>query len=152
MQTFLPYKDFAESARVLDRARLGRQRVECLQILNVLLGVNEKAGWKNHPAVRMWKGYEPGLLDYSLAMCREWVLGRGYKDTVADTLRKLPIYVVDWSTDWRQGLLLETQLPPWLGDEEFHRSHRSNLLRKDETFYRKLGWTEPNDLPYKWPV
>jgi hypothetical protein len=33
VQTFLPYADFAESARVLDRARLGKQRVEALQVL-----------------------------------------------------------------------------------------------------------------------
>ena len=33
MQTFLPYPDFARSAAVLDRQRLGKQRVEVLQIL-----------------------------------------------------------------------------------------------------------------------
>ncbi|MDQ1681515.1 MAG: hypothetical protein QOH99_56, partial [Frankiaceae bacterium] len=33
MQTFLPYADFGASARVLDDRRLGKQRVETLQIL-----------------------------------------------------------------------------------------------------------------------
>lgn len=30
MQTFLPYPDFVESASVLDRQRLGKQRVEVI--------------------------------------------------------------------------------------------------------------------------
>ena len=34
MQTFLPYADFAQSAKVLDMKRLGKQRVEVLQLLN----------------------------------------------------------------------------------------------------------------------
>ena len=33
MQTFLPYPDFARSARCLDNRRLGKQRVESYQIL-----------------------------------------------------------------------------------------------------------------------
>lgn len=39
MQTFLPYPNFVASARVLDNKRLGKQRVENLQIMQVLLGV-----------------------------------------------------------------------------------------------------------------
>jgi hypothetical protein len=46
-------------------------------------------------------------------------------------------------------------LPSWLGDEELHRSHRSNLLAKDPGYYRprfaeRFG-PEPADLPYVWP-
>jgi hypothetical protein len=44
------------------------------------------------------------------------------------------------------------QYPPWLGDEAFHASHRSNLLRKNPEWYGQFGWTEPDDLPYVWPV
>ena len=36
MQTFLPYPDFAKSAMCLDNKRLGKQRIECLQILKAL--------------------------------------------------------------------------------------------------------------------
>ena len=42
-------------------------------------------------------------------------------------------------------------LPPWFGDEAFHRSHRSNLLRKEPQWYGQFGWTEPADLAYEWP-
>lgn len=56
MQTFLPYPDFAQSAKVLDRQRLGKQRLEVLDIINALLCI--KQGWKNHPIVKAWRGYE----------------------------------------------------------------------------------------------
>src|SRR5947208_1979490 len=36
MQTFLPYADFERSARVLDRKRLGKQRVETIQVVRAL--------------------------------------------------------------------------------------------------------------------
>lgn len=36
MQTFLPYEDFEQTASVLDRQRLGKQRVETLQLLKAL--------------------------------------------------------------------------------------------------------------------
>ena len=36
MQTFLPYRGFTESARVLDTRRLGKQRVETIQVLRAL--------------------------------------------------------------------------------------------------------------------
>jgi len=51
VQTFLPYTDFIKSAKCLDYKRLGKQRVEAKQILNILLGETTKAGWTNHPAV-----------------------------------------------------------------------------------------------------
>lgn len=131
MQTFLPYPDFVASARCLDYRRLGKQRVEAYQILRALLG--ESKGWINHPATKMWDGYEAALAGYMNAMIDEWI-ARGYRNTMA----------------WRGtcGLIL----PPWFGKEEFHASHRSNLLRKDPVHYGQFGWTEPPDLPYVWPV
>ena len=77
MQTFLPYPDFAASARVLDQARLGKQRVETLQALRAL--VIPDYGWRQHPAIRMWMGYVPALTVYGLAMVSEWV-SRGHAD------------------------------------------------------------------------
>ena len=79
MQTFLPVADFKESAKILDYRRLGKQRVEARQILNALQGKSK--GWVNHPATKMWKGYEPALEQY----LREMILGwksLGYKNTM----------------------------------------------------------------------
>lgn len=121
MQTFLPYADFA-AARCLDRLRLGKQRVETYQLLRALLVPG--SGWANHPATKMWRGYETSLCRYGLAVCLEWT-GRGYKDTCADKIDRL-----GESVTTVKGLA-----PPWLGDPAFHAAHRSNLLRKDPAFY-----------------
>ena len=64
MQTFLPHESFKKSLKVLDWRRLGKQRVEAHQVLNVLLGRTETKGWVNHPITRMWDGYEPALQLY----------------------------------------------------------------------------------------
>ena len=139
MQTFLPYPDFSKSAHCLDMKRLGKQRVEVLQILKSL---KEGGGWQNHPAVKMWKGYEEALVLYGEVICDVWT-EKGYKDTCLDKIYK----IVGVS-----GLMLPRFLPPWLGNKNFHRSHKSNLLRKDPEFYGKYGWDVPADLPYVWPV
>ena len=84
MQTFLPYPDFEQSAAVLDRARLGKQRVETMQLMNAMLRQylgESVSGWINHPAKRMWDGYAWALLQYQIAVISEWVRVRGYKDT-----------------------------------------------------------------------
>ena len=57
MQTFLPVADFEDGARLLDSPRLGKQRVETLQILRAL--ELPDYGWASHPAVRMWRGRTP---------------------------------------------------------------------------------------------
>ena len=134
MQTFLPYASFNDSARCLDRQRLGKQRVEGYQILLTLRGTSK--GWRNHPAVRMWLGYEDALVVYTRAMCTEWI-ERGYKDTLNERLG---------------GTEAETVFPPWLGNSEFHLSHRSNLLRKLPEHYRTFWKDEPDNLPYIWPI
>jgi hypothetical protein len=138
MQTFLPVPDFAESARLLDDVRLGKQRVEAFQIVRTLDGVTQ--GWRHHPAVKMWRGHEPALLAYGLAVCAEW-RRRGKADTVAEKL----------ATHLREAHV-PVEAPSWLGDPALHASHRSNLLRKDPEFYGRYGWAEPPDLPYLWPV
>jgi len=54
MQTFTPYSDFEESLRTLDLKRLGKQRVEVIQIVRALTVPGY--AWSSHPAVLMWRG------------------------------------------------------------------------------------------------
>jgi hypothetical protein len=142
MQTFLPYPSFAESAAVLDRARLGKQRVETLQLLRA--NTVPDYGWRHHPAARMWSGFLPALTAYGLAMTDRWIES-GHADTVRDQLLAFAPDVDGAPQD-------ELELPPWLGDAALHLSHRSNLVRKDPEFYRPLFGDIPDDLPYVWPV
>ncbi len=184
LQTFLPYADFAASAAALDWRRLGKQRVENLQIMQTLLGERvitheiidtgetelilyddgtwerepikkridwpkekwyietyDPKGWVNHPAVRMWAGHTDVLLEYQMAICNEWT-GRKYKDSCYEKT----FYVRN------NGASIEDSVPPWLGDTQFHRSHQSNLVRKDREFYAPKFPGVPDDLEYVWPV
>ena len=132
MQTFLPYPDFVKSAKVLDYRRLGKQRVECVQLLRALS--EEGKGWVNHPAAKMWRGFEPALQAYKDACIHEWT-SRGFKNTIPLSIPAGPY-----------------ELPPWFGDVVFHRSHQSNLLRKDREHYGSYFPDVPDNLPYVWPV
>ncbi|WP_109004706.1 MSMEG_6728 family protein [Streptomyces rishiriensis] len=167
MQTFLPCPDFRASALVLDRRRLGKQRVEALQVLRGL--VRPGYGWRRHPAVRMWTGYEEALVRYGLEICRAWC-DLGHQDTCAATLvadfrAAQPLAPTATATSTvtssaalsapvrdQARLAAAGDLPPWLGDDAFHRSHRSALVRKDPVVYAPLFPDVPDDLPYVWPV
>lgn len=133
MQTFLPYPDFHKSLSCLDNKRLGKQRVEVKQIYNALtLG----KGWVNHPATKMWKGYENALLLYGKTACSIWT-DRGFSDSLWDF--------------FHANISEPIVLPHWFGNEEFHSSHRANLYIKDpghyKPFFGDIVWK-----PYYWPT
>ncbi len=149
MQTFLPHPDFAASARVLDRRRLGKQRVEALQVLRALTVADY--GWRRHPAVLMWCGYEEALTCYGLAVCRAWQAD-GRDDTCEPSIRA--DFLVATGRDavrTQAGLAEAGELPPWLGRTELHRSHRSALVRKDPAHYAGYFSDADPELPYLWP-
>jgi hypothetical protein len=149
MQTFLPYPDFAASAAVLDTKRLGKQRVETLQVVRALTVPGY--GWQNHPAVLMWRGHLEALGRYGFVVVDAW-LARGFGDTCAPSIRQdLAGAGVD-RVRTQAELATAGALPPWLGDAAVHRSHQSALLRKDPAFYGPLFPDVPDDLPYVWPV
>lgn len=137
MQTFLPYPDFAESARCLDDKRLGNQFYR--EGLTLLRGK-----WLNHPASKMWRGHRYALALYLLA-CGLELQRRG---------RDYPNHLEEVQDAIAHELLAGNvrMSPKWLGDPDFHAAHRSNLLRKDPEWYEQFGWAEPADLPYIWPT
>jgi hypothetical protein len=148
VQTFLPYADFRRSAEALDRRRLGKQRVECLQVLRGL--TVPTYGWRHHPAVKMWRGCEEALGRYTFTVCEVWTEGGG-ADTVAATVATELAALGLREVRTQPELAEAGALPPWLGDEAFHRSHRSSLLRKDPDHYGRMFAGVPDDLPYVWP-
>ena len=149
MQTFLPVADFEDGARLLDSPRLGKQRVESLQILRAL--ELPDYGWVSHPVVRMWRGRTPALVAYGLAMVRVW-RERGFADTTETLIGEFAPEVIGIS---QADLAAAGLLPSWVGNEALHLSHRSNLIAKDPDHYRarftELFGAEPDDLPYVWP-
>jgi Pyrimidine dimer DNA glycosylase len=149
MQTFLPCRGFTDSARVLDPRRLGKQRVETIQVLRALTVAGY--GWRHHPAAAMWAGYEEALVRYGLAVCGVWC-DIGNPDTCATTLvDDLSRTIGQRSVRTEEELSAAGELPPWLGEEAFHRSHQAALVRKDPDHYRRYFPDVPDDLPYVWP-
>lgn len=145
MQTFVPDSDIARCAAVLDGQRLGKQRVETLQILHALH--QPGYGWQHHPAVAMWRGYTMALVQYGVAMCNEW-LRRGYRDTCLD---RICAYI--------DGVYYgEAPHPPWWGGP-IHENHRRALIAKDPATYTQY-WPDLSPLPrdargslaYLWPT
>jgi Pyrimidine dimer DNA glycosylase len=148
LQTFLPDKSFIKSLEYLDVKRLGKQRVEAAQIIEILLNQpilpsnlklphfdRSQSLWHRHPAVMMWAGHEEWLKLYLDCCIGEWVW-RGYTNGLV-----VPAYNTD------------SQSPPkWLGFEQFHQSHRSNLIRKFPQHYQKFWPNESSDLAYFWPT
>ena len=149
MQTFLPDPDFGRTALLLDRRRLGKQRVEALQVLRGLTVPGY--GWRRHPAVRMWVGYEEALVRYGLEICRVW-RDQGHQDSCAASLVSGLAAHRPGPVRGQEELAAAGELPPWLGDEAFHESHRSALVRKDPDVYAVLFPGVADDLPYVWPA
>ncbi len=141
MQTFVPEDTFEDSVRVLDRQRLGKQRVETLQIMRALAGLSK--GWTNHPATRMWRGYEFSLLAYQDATVREWKR-RGYNDTCWG--KTLEVYSEHF------GDRDDVSLPHWWGDNRVHESHKKALVFKDPVWYNTIYPNVVGVYDYYWPV
>ena len=138
MQTFITSYDMVENACNLDYRRLGKQRVEALQILRTCLGLT--GGWKHHPATKSWKGYEPFLLKvYLKAVMDEWER-RGYKNIKCYNMRDEVAEIIGDATPI---------MPPWITDKLI-LSHKSNLVRKDPEFYSRVFPGVPDDMPYAW--
>ena len=130
MQTFLPYKQFDKSAQALDNKRLNKQVLECYQILKGLSSDDPNAGWRNHPAVKMWRKHEGQLWLYTMAMVKE-ADKRGIKtDKNVSNLNELKAVAGDnWGysvTEWSKDAFVMNRLTT---------SHKANLYTKDPIYY-----------------
>lgn len=135
MQTFLPDPDFKKTAKILDSRRLWKQCVECKQLLLFQ--------YIDHPASKMWQGYFTALSEYAI-VCANECINRNI--SALKILEEFEEHFIFFKR------IQKLYYPPWLGDPNFHASHRSNLLRKSYYYYIKFGWLESSDLPYVWPI
>ncbi len=136
VNTFLPYADYKNCAKVLDNKRLGKQRVEAKQIINIIENYDKVKAWKNHPAVLMWFDNVKSLKTYYNIMVLEWIR-RGFNNT-------MPIYKI-----------VGKYKDPWfIGNKSFHLSHQASLIRKNKSHYAKYFLHVPDDYmhyTYIWP-
>jgi hypothetical protein len=136
VNTFLPYGDFNQCAKVLDNKRLGKQRVEAKQILDILTGKSKGKGWINHVVTRMWRGYENALTLYYNTIVQEWI-DRGFKNN-------MPIITIKGNV-----------VMPWFVDNlSINMSHRASLVRKYYAYYAPIFQNVPKKYmlySYIWP-
>lgn len=140
--TFLPYADIDKSLRTLDKRRLAKQRVEAKQILDIVCGLSEKQGWKNHPATKMWVGHGALLKHYYNRSLAIWSEVGGVNDKLK------PVELND-----AEKQEIESNKPWWWSWEPLHESHKAALVRKDELHYKELlsGDSKYLSLGYVWP-
>lgn len=135
MQTFLPSKNFDTVANMLDSKRLNKQILECYQVLKVLSSKDPHAGWRNHPAVKMWSGSEHILFVYTLSMLAEADL-RGIKTD--KNKANIEMLRSNYTKEWG------TKMPDWYQDEltmnKIIMTHRANLYTKDPFFYSQFEY------------
>jgi hypothetical protein len=150
MQTFLPYTSFYKSAECLDYRRLGKQRIETKQIWQALMGLSKKGGWVNHPAVKMWRGYEDALIWYGEIMCEEWIK-RGYNDTTLPWFQEIKARRID-ERKKQFGVDVAIPMPAWLGIDKFHTGHKQTLMFKQPDHYKSFEWKVEPKYEYWWPT
>lgn len=151
MQTFLPFllvwdesktvlenlqACFRLTAQLLDNKRTGKQRVEAMQLLNILLGRNADSSWKRHPVLHMWKPWTEALKLYYNCFLEEW-MARGF-------VNNLPLEDID------EEALTEQGIPPFLSNKHFVDRHRANLMTKHPDFYEKYEWGVEPRQGYYW--
>jgi hypothetical protein len=162
MQTFIPTtKSFADMAKHLDNKRLNKQALEGWQIMMVLLELDpagnhrDPKGWRNHPAVKMWRGHERALYQYVRQMVKEWQ-SRGYNSTIGDKVQATILRAEELGRSDVRFL----SYPPWMTDAKkwdlIAQSHRVALLHKDYDWYSRFEWAEdtgvrPPSYQYLWP-
>ena len=134
MQTFLPFKNFERSARILDSKRLNKQIVEGFQILE------DKVPNENHPICLFWKENKQSLKEYILNFCREYEIRFNRIHSI--------FYKIRYNEYKDNKVLIIPEL--------MILSHKVNLLRKNYEFYKdkiKLKYGLNNyPLGYYWPV
>lgn len=119
---FHPHLTAEDSLACLDDRRLGKQRLEALQIIRLLdSSVTVTRGFSRHPAVLSYRGYVPYLKLYYNACLEEWCR-RGKKNTMAP----LPV-----ECEAPNGVVVPWFIPcvPRL------MADRAALLRKDPVWY-----------------
>lgn len=144
MQTFLPSSNFTKCATLLDNKRLNKQILEGYQILNVNSGMSATGGWRNHPAVLMWRGHEGSLLNYIYEMIKEakkrGINTEGNEKNISSLVKKV-------------GDAWNYEAPTWMFDNvklmRVITTHRVNLFKKDPLYYARFQ--DSVSSPYNAP-
>jgi hypothetical protein len=137
VNTFVTASTPEECASNLDNKRLGKQRVEAKQIIDILESshLNESKGYSNHPIVAQWRGFTQALKVYYNAIFDEWE-ARGYKN---DKLKRYEI-VQDPALSHLVTKPNEVvvMFPKWFFNPIIHLTYKCDLYRKKPEYYGKI--------------
>ena len=162
VNTFIIYSDIYQTMKALDYRRLGKQRVEAKQIIDLLEYYDEndefpEKGWKNHPAVLSWIGYTNALKAYFNICLLEWV-NRGYNNTMESYDVKESKYIARECEFDGKTCIFEKKTkysyPKFVSFPPYLFSHQAALYRKDPKFYDFFDMDELEEyinIGYLWP-
>ena len=137
VNVFITSTNLEECARNLDYRRLGKQRLECIEII-------EGDSWKNHPCYLMWKNNKEALKIYFNHILREWI-SRGFQNSLAFYSideSKAQFYDITYDENTYLTTISNPKInensilfPKWFCWKPLILSQRASLLRKDEVYY-----------------
>ena len=157
MNTFLPYEDYHETAKVLDNLRLNTTINEALVILRSISRVypvkerTQLSGFEGHTIAKFWTGYEFELAKYGFALAQEYLQRPISSNNPIESLNKKKVRYQQWKQliEFMEDQGWEAIKPSLLGDETFHSGFRSFLLYKDiqaETYKKWKKGEYPNHI------
>jgi hypothetical protein len=138
--------DLEKTFQCLDKARLTKQLVETVQLVETIEKVKQEACKKtafgNHPVVRMWFDHESALIDYGLRCAA--VIAERFSDykrhNMVEKLLNNPLC--------QKGPMY----PPWFNDPKLYMSHRASLFFKSPDLYPQFEEEAKMYDQYAWPV
>lgn len=146
----------------LDYQRLGKQRVEAAQLIDILDYYDEHGempdqGWTNHTATKMWIGHTNALKTYFNYVVKLWIK-LGYENNYEYfDVPKCEILTCEFDgvTATFSGKANENTFPKWFSFPPFYMSHRAALVMKKPDFYTELFLDEELEpymgKGYLWP-
>lgn len=145
MITWFTRFSFDRTAEDLTTQTLGWQLEEFRDVWSAMIGSNDGEIPDNHPVLRMWEGYEFALGTYGMALCDQFTRVRRQLDS---TLYDVYYDIQDIKKDDKEFVY---EAPPWFKDADVCRSHRSNLMRREPSNYKRTWPKTPENMPYLWP-
>lgn len=152
LNTWLPYDNYAESADILTDRHIFMQLQDCTKLLYWLteMPLNRRTPSKaqlEHPCVIQWRGYVPSLYDYTLE-----IMMVAYERSSL-TNKQEQISEMAENINILDGLVsnMKEETPSWLGNEDYHLSHKSNLIRLSRSAYESIWPDVPDNLELIWP-
>lgn len=145
MIVWMPYTKPGASAQSLTVAHLNEQIAAAEGLLRLLREEDLDENHKEWLPTQMWVGFEYSLCIHGLMAANELA-----------TVRKKPgnmksiAYLATIGKELEEMPGIDRGSPPWLGDLDVHRSHRSNLIMRHPKY--TLQWKGvPSRMPVLWP-